>query len=374
MKMFIGDRNYFVGSVPCEIPLEPLMDGKPHPPLLKKEQVEDELRVNREKALREYFNVPTSDGGETQMIKRSQILRNSTLILPELYNISGKDKYIFAFDPSRVGDNSIVAAMKLCHNDDVGYYGEIVNCTNLLDIGKKKRMQMKSPEQIKYIKQMILDYNGESVPDYENIDSILVDTGAGGGGISAYADNLLDDWYDSKGKKHKGFIDDTYELYIEDAKKYPNASRILKLINPKKYRNQMCEELLKLMELDLIKFTKEYNGKEYITVAEDNNGERELKEKRLAMEEQIALINMDILKTETTSIHKVTDDQGNVVKYTLPPDKEKVMHDDRFYTLLLLAHRLFELRRENITNKKKSTNINPSSYFMVSHKSDRARR
>jgi hypothetical protein len=273
-----------------------------------------------------------------------------------------------------VGDNSIVAAMKLCHNNDVGYYGEIVNCTNLLDIGKKKKMQMKSPEQIKYIKQMLLDYNGEGVPDYENIDSILVDTGAGGGGISAYADNLLDDWYDNKGKKHKGFIDDTYELYEEDAKKYPNASRILKLINPKKYRNQMCEELLKLMELDLIKFTKEYNGKEHITIAEDIDGERELKEKKLTMEEQIALINMDILKTETTSIHKVTDDQGNVVKYTLPPDKEKVMHDDRFYTLLLLAHRLFELRREGVTNKKANTNISPSSYFLMSHKSDRSRR
>lgn len=353
MKMFMGAKDYFTVSMPCEIPLNPLMSGKPHPPLLKKSQVDDELAVNREKALREYFNQPSKDGGDEQMIKRSQIIRNSNFLLPELGNTTNKDKYIIGIDTARSFDNSIATVMKLCFDENIGYYGEIVNCVNLIDVGKKKKTPMKSPDQIKYIKQMIIDYNGIGNPDYENIVGILFDAGAGGGGVSAFADNLLDDWYDNKGILHKGFIDKIHEIYKEEVIKYPNASSILELINPKKYRNIMCEELLKLMELDLIKFPKEYNGKGYITLSnEDKNGEIEFSNRNLSIDEEISLINLDILKTETTAIHRIKDDQGNVSKYILPPDKERIMHDDRFYTLILVAHKLFELRRENITNKR----------------------
>ena len=73
--------------------------------------------------------------------------------------------------------------MKIIYDDNIGYYGEIINCTNLLDIEKKKKTPMKSPDQIRYIKQSILDYNGNA-PDYANIDAILLDSGAGG---SAFA-------------------------------------------------------------------------------------------------------------------------------------------------------------------------------------------
>ena len=348
MKMFLGDKNYFCASIPCDVPLKPLMDGKPHPPLLKKQQVEDELRTNREKALREYYNIPCSDGGETQMIKRSQIIRNATLLLPEMANKTNKDKYIIAFDPARTSDNSIISVMKLCHNDVVGYYGEVVNCMNLIDIGKKKKMSMKSTDQVKFLKQVVLDYNGVGNPDYENIIGLMVDPGAGGGGVTAYGDNMLDDWCDKKGIKHKGFLDDRFETYKEEISHYPNASNVIEFISPKKYRNDMCEELIKLIELDLIKFPKEYNGKGYVMVSEDNNGEVEVKERKLSLDETLALVNIDIMKTETTSIHKMYDDQGNITKYALPKDKERTVHDDRFYTLLLLAHKLYELRRKDI--------------------------
>ncbi|MCX8009839.1 MAG: terminase, partial [Ignavibacteria bacterium] len=216
------------------------------------------------------------------------------------------------------------------------------------------KMPMKSPDQIKYVKNLILDYNGKGNPDYENIIGLMLDSGAGGGGVNAWADNILEDWQDSKGVTHKGFIDDKHEIYQEEAKNYPRASRVLSLINPKKFRNQMCEELIELLDLDLIKFTKEYNGKSFVTTSEMNSeGEIEFKDRKLTLEEEISLVNIDIMKTETTSIHKIKDDQGNVVKYALPKESERNAHDDRFYVLLLLAHKLYEIRRTDLVKKPK---------------------
>jgi hypothetical protein len=127
----------------------------------------------------------------------------------------------------------------------------------LVDLASKKGVKMASPDQIKALKDCVLDYNGNA-PDYENIDILQIDAGSGGGGISAYSDNLLEDWIDVKGRLHKGFLDKDYELYIGYEKRYPNASNKLKLISPNKYRTQMVDEFIELMQLDLIKFPKEY--------------------------------------------------------------------------------------------------------------------
>ena len=34
--------------------------------------------------------------------------------------------------------------MKVMYDDEIGYYGEIVNCTNLIDIGKRNKTPMKT--------------------------------------------------------------------------------------------------------------------------------------------------------------------------------------------------------------------------------------
>lgn len=344
MNMFAGDiRNYFVTAIPCDVPLNPLMDGKPFIPLLKQSQIDDEMRVNPQKARREYYNIPTAEH-EDQMIKNATIIRNSTFLLPELYNIDNKSKYIVVSDPARSGDNSILSIMKIRKNENIGYYGEIVNCINLIDTTKKRKMSKKIPDQIKLMQENILLYNGEGVPDYENIEGFLMDGGSGGQ-PSGFADNMINDWQDKKGNVHKGFIDETHDLYSEEARNYPNASRKFELINPKKYRLQMCEELIDLMSLDLIKFPKEYDGKDYVVIEEENeNGEIELKERRLSLEEKQALINIDAMKSETIAIHKFKDSGGNITRYVNP---DQHAHDDRFYTLLLLAHKLHEIRRKD---------------------------
>lgn len=350
-RMIMGDNRYFVADIPCDIPLDPLMDGEKHPPLLKKEQVDNAMKTNREKALREYYNRFTTDGGETQVIKRGVVVRNSVNQLPTMSNESNRDKFVLAFDPARVFDNSVCSVMRIIHDPEIGYYGEIVNSVSFADLSKKKKTPMMTPDQIAYFKNMLLSYNGKN-PDYENIMSVLFDSGAGGGGINAFADNLLSDWTDTNGVFHKGLIDLSHDEYKDMSSRYPNAVNKLRLISPKKYKVQMVEQLKELMELDLIKFTKEYDGKGFANLIIDDGKERNIKERHLTMEEEIALINIDLMKEETVSIHRFESGNKNV-SYDLPKDKENKIGDDRFYTLLLLAHFLYELRRENIKNRPK---------------------
>src|SRR5690606_32931537 len=109
------------------------------------------------------------------------------------------------------------------------------------------------------------------------------------------------------------------------------------LISPKKMKAQMMEQLIELLGLDLIKFPREYDGKEFINIAKDDDKERKIIEHRLTMEEMIALSNIDIMKEETFAINRFRGANGNI-SYDLPKDKQGKIGDDRFYTLLMLAH------------------------------------
>ena len=61
------------------------------------------------------------------------------------------------------------------------YKGRIVNCVNMIDISTKRKTPMQTPDQVQYLKELILAYNGDA-PDYENIEAIMIDAGAGGAG------------------------------------------------------------------------------------------------------------------------------------------------------------------------------------------------
>ena len=351
-RMFLGDNNYFCCDIPCDIPLNPTMDGKLHPPLLTQSKVDNAMKANRDKALREYYNKFSQDGGDSQIVKWGTIRRNETLILPELSN-KDNSKFALAFDPARVNDASILSAMKIKFDSNIGFYGEIVNCTNLVDIASKRGYKMTSTQQIKTLRDTLLAYNGSN-PDYENIEALLIDSGAGGGGVNVYADALLEEWTDDRGNKHRGLLDSTYKLYEGFDLKYPDAIiDRLRLIEPKKFRTQMVDEFLELLGLDLIKFPKEYNNSGSVTMSriDEKTGEMIIYNKSLSFEEEVALTNIDALKTEITSIYKFSNPEGTSKTYALPKDKEKLMKDDRFYTIIMLAHYLFELRRKNITNR-----------------------
>ncbi len=365
-KMYLGDPDYFVADINSEVVISATFNGKLFPvPLLSQETVDAAMRNNKEKAMREYGNIFTTEGSDQQVIKRAMITRNSELRKPELTG-NGKKKYLFAIDPARSHDNSIITVAELINDKDEGYKLKIVNIINLLDIKKKKKTPMKTPEQIKEFKQALLHYNGIKAADYENIEMILLDDGSGGGGISAWADNLLEDWEDDKGKKHKGLIDTEHNEYKDIVSNYPRAVEKLKLVTPQKYKTALFSALREMMNLDLISFTENYDGKGELVFTEVDNEKKagETTVQKLSDDEILSLVNIDLAKEELVNIYEFKN--GTSIKYDLAPHQKNKMHDDRAYTIAMLAWYLQELRREDTVKKEPEFNLNDYKYFRSS--------
>ena len=354
-EMFAGNLKYFVCDMICDTVITTYMNGVEYAPLITKDKVDAAIKANREKGLREYYNKPTMDGGENQIVKWGIVRRNETFILPEVsYHKGGW--YAIAFDPARTKDNSVLTIMKICKSEEVGYYGEIVNCINMVDLSTKKKFKLDSNRQLDMIKETILNYNGKAA-DYENIAELSIDAGAGGGGISAYSDPLLKEWQDTFGITHKGFLDENYELYNGYGEIYPNTSDKITLLNPRKYKKEMTEQFVEMMSSDLIKFPREYDRRGFVSLSRPipNSNEDEIYERELSWEEECALVNIDELKTEITSIFRYKNQDNTTITYALPKDKEmNGMHDDRFYSTIMLAHFLYNLRHANYKERNTS--------------------
>lgn len=358
-KMFLGDKRYFVADINSDTVISATFNGKLYPvSLLSQETVDVAMRNNKEKALREYKNIFTTEGDDKQIIRRAMIVRNSELRPPTLSNEGGQ-KFVFAIDPARSHDNSVCAIAEIVDDEKVGLKLKISNIVSFTDLGKKKKTPMQTPDQIKHFKKLLLDYNGNRSADYENIEKVLIDAGAGGSGISSWGDSLLSDWVDSKGNTHKGMIDrenDEYKNYISQ---YQNSVDIIKLLSPQKYKKEMFEALIEMMKLDLISFTENYDYKGEILIPDDEGNTRRHK---LTDEEIMSLTQIDLAKEELVSIYAFKSSNGNV-RYDLPPDKQSKIGDDRAYAIAMLAWYLQQLRRKSITTKKPVGNI--SQYMFM---------
>ena len=275
-NQLIGDPDYFVAYVDCEVAFHPTIHGQEIEPLLTKSMVETALRTNPEKARREYYCEFTTENYADSIIKRGTITRNSETRVPLLYNDTNDKKFVIMFDPARSKDNSAILVAEIYKDKDKTYKARIVNCISLIDVHKKNKTPMQTPDQIRYLKELILAYNGNA-PDYENIEAIYIDAGAGGGGRGALAgsgeflrpdhrlctawaglgavsvhgdgavaggagrvniaDFLMEDWVDKHGVKHHGLIDKEYSA--EYVRKFPNAIDKLRLMPPSKYKSMM---------------------------------------------------------------------------------------------------------------------------------------
>lgn len=382
-KQLMGDRDYCVVQVSCEVVLRPTIRGEVVNALLKKSDIDTAVRTNPEKARREYYCEFTSDAGLNAIIRRGVIARNSETRAPLLHNDTGKKRFVIAYDPARSRDNSVILVMEIYQTEEGEYKGRVVNCVNLLDIGKKIKSPMRTPDQIEYLKQVILDYNGDA-PDYENIECVLIDAGSGGGGVNI-ADFLMEDWVDKKGKVHRGLIDKEYsEEYVG---RYPNAINKLRLVSPTQYKSIIYEALIEMLDIDAISFTTDYDNKGYLTVFEADEKKLEKEKKRISdelktkgldgeeftkeLEEQlanascvttklvrldpfqeIALANIDAMKEEMVNMVRKKRDSGKD-SFELTPEKANKLHDDRSYCMALCAWYLSEKRLENIRIRKK---------------------
>lgn len=401
-QMILGNKDYFVADINCDVVIRGTVGGKIYPAsLLTQETVDAEMRNNPEKAQREYYNRFTEDGGVNQIIKRALITRNSYVRPPVLYNNEVGRKFVLAYDPARNSDNSILSIGELKYDDDIGYTMDIINCVSFMDIGLKRKTPMMTQDQIKEIKKILLDYNGDSI-DYDNIEIVLADAGSGGGGNSWVRDALIEDWVDVHGKTHRGLIDKEYAP--EYISRYPNAIDKLKLIEPSKYKSEMFEALIKMVEANLITFTDNYDNRGYLSINEidqtalkknkidimnrlekENLSQREFEERmeeeldkldiskykvyKLTPDEEVALKQIDMMKEEIVNICRTKRESGKDM-FKLPPHKdadtgasEATMHDDRAYTLSMLGWYLQEKRLEHIRKRKRKDTKELESFF-----------
>ena len=395
-KMFLGDPRYFVADLNCDIVINTTFHGKPYPAsLLNRETIENEIRNNPEKAMREYYNQFTQDGGVGQIIKRALIVRNSYNRPPVLYNDTNERKFVFAYDPARSTDNSILGIGELLYNEEDGYTMDIVNVISFSDLGLRRKTPMMTQDQIRELHNLLLDYNGDAL-DYDNIELVLADAGSGGGGNSWVRDSLIEEWKDKTGKIHHGLIDKDYTNGDVYSKRYPEAVNKLKLIEPSKYKSEMFESLIKMVEANKIHFTEKYDNKGYLNILEGDDElmhkseesiraeldkknldiseyEEQLEERlseiesaktttyKLSLDEEVALVQIDAMKEEIVNICR-TKREGGKDSFKLPPHKdadtgnsEATMHDDRAYVLAMLGWFLSEKRLEHIKNKKKKS-------------------
>ena len=386
-QQIMGNPDYCVLHIDCEQAFKPTLRGELVTPLLSRNTVESEMRTNPEKARREYYCEFTTDAGSDAIIRRGVITRNEEVRKPLLYNDTGDKKFVIAYDPARSRDNSVILVGEIYDFEQVDGSLDtrmrLVNCINLIDVGKKIKSPMQTPDQIEYLKKVILEYNA-GADAYGNIVGIYIDAGSGGGGVNI-ADYLMEDWVDSAGIVHRGLIDKEYSAdYVS---KFPNAVNKVHLMSPTAFKSEMYEAMIELMNQDKISFTAPYDNKGYLTVFDIDEdklksekdriikelrkqkvSEKEFESKlntelektesvntkmvKLDWQDEIALSNLDALKEELVNMIRKKRDSGKD-SFELTPEKANKLHDDRAYTACMASYALMCERRKRITNRKR---------------------
>ncbi len=344
MKMLEGDDNYFA----CDINVNTILhfstvNGIKIEPHITQESVDKAFAEDPEKAERELFNKFRVGGGQNAVVKMENFTQNSETRVPLLINDTGTKKFIMCYDTARAYDGSILSIYQLIKGKE-GYYLQLENCISMFDINSPKKTPLPFPEQLAILKEQMIRYNGVGVPEWSNIE-LYIDAGAGGGALGGIADNLADNWRDSGGHLHRGVIDPVHKQYETYRAKYKNADKIIHLIEPVAYKKVIYDALEKMSAMNLIKYTN-YDGKEFIMVPDtEKNGE--FRKYTLSTEERLALVNIELLKTETSYMCRYDTPSGGV-QYELAREKKNTMHDDRAYTNAMAAYALALKRRTEL--------------------------
>ena len=336
--MMMGVKRYFACDINCEIPLNPTINGKEYAPLFNRSEVDTAMITNEYRALREYYNLFDTTGGIDCAVTRDVFIRNQKTYLPVLGNDGDPDKkYGLFYDPALQHDNSFILVGEFFRDPERGWMCRVVNGVNLIKTmpnGNKKILR--STEQIEWLRELMLAYNG-AFDDYEKLH-VFIDPGSGGGG-RFYIDQLMPNWKDKKGVWHPGLVDMDDETSRGESYKFPSAKAgVLQMLNAQKWKTPMYDAAVEMLTQDLVIFPTPM----------PNTGRIEIdgKIKELTHEDIRAWAEMDLTQEEFLNIRKTKTEAGNVV-YKLPPSKERVLKDDRAFTLAALCYYLSELRRKD---------------------------
>lgn len=360
-KMLVGNSNYFCFDINAyDVLYHSTIDGIPIKSHLTEDKIMKDIEEDPDNADVELFNKFRKGGGSNAVVTMDELIRNSTTRKPLLYNDTGKKKFIFCYDPARNFDGSVLSIFQVINDKDVGYKLRLENVVSMVDQNAKNKTPLPMPAQLEIIKDLMIKYNGERAAEWENIE-FYIDAGSGGGGISAVADQLMDDWTDKYGGKHRGIIDPDHKQYETARKKYTNAMPIVHLVDPQGYKKIMYDAVSKMVKLNLIEFAN-YENKDYIMVENKDGGFDTVK---LTQDEQVALAQMHIAKLQLSYMCRYDTPNGGVT-YELAKDKKG--HDDHAYTMAEGGYALAVLRRSDLLQKPKQSNRNVSSLTALARK------
>lgn len=350
-KMFLGNHNYFV----CDIDANDVMnfttsDGIKIKSHLTQEQIDKQIEEDPERAERELFNRFRKDAGINAIVKMEILINNSSARIPLLYNDDGEKKFLFTYDPARNFDNSILSIYQVIEDKKIGYKIQLENIVHMIDQDSRNKTPLPMPLQLEIIKQKLIDYNGENNLDWENIVAFYIDAGAGGGGKSAIADNLVQDWTDKNGKLRKGIIDSEHPQYETLRKTYRDAVPIVRLVEPTTYKRIMYSALERMLKFNVINFF-DYDNKDSLMI-ENKNGDYD--DYKLSNEERLILLQNNLLKNELSYMCRFETSNGGV-QYDLASDKKNRMHDDRADACAMAALWLADKRRDSLTVRPEKT-------------------
>ena len=365
IEMLKGDTRYFVCNLDVDIVRKCTKDGEPYPSLIAQSKIDNAMRDDPERAMRELYNRFSSESHEGQILTRRHLMQYTKPYLPEFKN-RGDKLYLLSWDSARLNDGSIVEAAELINDPKIGWRMELKNINAFVDPSTKNKTPMRVQDQVKGFQKLLLDYNGSEFGklDYENIAGIMIDAGAGGQPYSI-CDNLVPDFIGFDGQNHRGIIDSKHKLNEAAVRDFPDSVDIITMIDPRAHRNDLYRAIEDMVKLGVVSFPMAYEGKDQYTETQkvkkrDSDGKYYEEEIEVVHaftdEEKISLMQIELLKTELITMCKYTN--GQVVTYNFPPDKRNKMHDDRIYAFGLLCWKLAQLRRgQTLTAEKREIDV-----------------
>ncbi len=353
IKMLEGNKEYFVCDLDSEFSLHPMINGKPSKPLVKKSIIEDAYRVNKFKAAREYGNIFDKTGGQDALVNRGTLDKYSIPYEPIKKNEENK-KYLIIFDPSSKRDNSMVLIVEIFEDEKKGYMLKVVNCRNLIEtLANGEKLIIQKPEQVDILKSVILDYN-EGAVDYENIERLIIDAGAGGGGFDI-AQYLMNEWTGKDNKIHRGFIDleDPYMKPREDD--YVGNATCLTMFNFKKNKVAAYEAAQDMINQGLVIFPRNMNARGEVEFTEENSdGSINVKCVRMMKEDFLILTEVELMKEELIGMEKTKNSQTGAISFDTSHEmKMKGLHDDRSDCMAMACWYLAKVRAESKLHSNK---------------------
>ena len=353
-QMMLGNRAYFVADLDYHISTAPFLNGKPMKPLVSLEEVERMYQTLPYKADREYGNKWSVDQGEDVLVKRSTIEKNCRTYYPQFMNDTTQ-KFIISYDPSSRQDNSVILVAELIRDEKKGLMLKLSYMKNLVErFANGQAAVIQAPQQVEILKNVMLDFNYGYL-DYDGIDSIFVDDGAGGGGFQL-GQFVLTDFIGKDKKNHRGIIDKNNEYMKLRADDYPGAAEVLHMFNFKRDKTAAYEALANAINQGLVIFPSSLNVRNELEFEETHeDGSMYIRYEKPNLEELDCLMQMDLLKEEILGMQKVKKTNGTVVIEQTPEAKQNNSHDDRADTLAMCCFRLMQLRAAEILDVEKKT-------------------